>query len=96
MLRSSVSGLLVAFLSLSFSACLLGTSKYSQQSEVVFKEDLLRETAAFDLSCRAEELRVTQLGNIAGAGVSGCGQRARYVFDGNRQLWIANAKTSKD
>lgn len=95
MLRSSMSGLLLGFLFLSFSGC-LGTSRYSQQSEVVFKEDLLRETAAFDLSCRPEELRVTQLGNIAGAGVSGCGQKARYVFHKETQLWIANAKASKD
>ncbi|MCA2981012.1 MAG: hypothetical protein INH41_16610 [Myxococcaceae bacterium] len=60
---------------------------------MVYQEDLLRETAAFDLSCKPEELEVSLLGTIGGATVVGCGERARYVFDGNRQLWIANATT---
>jgi hypothetical protein len=92
MLRSA---LLLAVLSLSFIGC-MGTSKYSQRPEVVYKEDLLRETAAFDLSCKAEELEVIQLGHTLGAGVAGCGKKARYVFDGDRQLWLANMKNSRD
>jgi hypothetical protein len=70
-----------------------GTSKYSHQDAVVVREDLLRETAAFDLSCKPEDLAVTQLGNSWGATVVGCGERARYVYSPNSGLWIANSAT---
>lgn len=74
------------------SGC-LGTSRYTNKSEVVYKEDLLRETAGFDFNCKPNDLEVSSIGNIAGATVVGCGQRGRYVFNGNTQLWIANTST---
>jgi hypothetical protein len=43
--------------------------------------ELVRRRAAFDLSCAAEQLQVTELTDRA-FGVTGCGQKATYVVEG--------------
>jgi hypothetical protein len=42
--------------------------------------------ASFDLSCPRRELAVQDLGGRT-AGVSGCGQRASYVWNDKVQVW---------
>lgn len=48
--------------------------------EVVNWEDRLRTLASFELNCPNAKLTVQDLDRGEKAGVSGCGQRATYVY----------------
>jgi hypothetical protein len=58
--------------------------------------DTLRARASFDLRCPQEELKVTPLEQRA-AGVDGCGQRATYIFQGNKLsgTWVLNSPAAE-
>ena len=77
------------------AACGPSISKYTHKASVVYDEDGLRDRAAFDLGCKAEELVVTRLGNDVG-GVTGCGKKASYVSNihGNQITWIQNSEVN--
>ncbi len=60
-------------------------------------EGQLRTRAAFDLKCSEGDLSVADLGGGVGdsqhgatRGVTGCGQRATYIYDGYRRAWLMN------
>ncbi len=52
--------------------------------EVVTWQEGLMSTASFQLNCPRSKLDVVDLGGGEKAGVSGCGQRATYIYVGHR------------
>lgn len=71
------------------AACGAPISKYTHKESVVYDEDGLRDRAAFDLGCKAEEVVVTHLAANVG-GVTGCGKKASYVND-QSGVWVQNS-----
>jgi hypothetical protein len=51
--------------------------------------ELLRKRASFDLECPDNDLAIQETGRNSAA-VSGCGNRAAYVWDGVKNAWIAS------
>ncbi len=60
----------------------------------------LQSRAAFDLSCPAEELKLTPLEKIPQcfggpciqtAGIQGCGKKATYVWLSKSEQWVLNS-----
>jgi hypothetical protein len=63
------------------------------QKATTTSQDKLRNVAAFDLKCPANEIKMTLIGGVwyeesAQAGVEGCGGRARYVK--LRSTWVSD------
>lgn len=75
------------------AACGPSISKYTHKEWVVFDEDGLRDRAAFDLGCKADEVVVTRLGDSV-SGVAGCGKKASYVRDPHISAWIQNSEVN--
>jgi hypothetical protein len=86
--------ILILALVASSTGCDLPDSKYSHKPTVVFEEDQLRDRAAFDLDCKADQLSVVALGNLRTAGVSGCDKRATYLY-GLDGTWVMNTDLKK-
>jgi hypothetical protein len=51
----------------------------------------LRSRAAFDFGCPQDQLQLSELGNPDTVGVSGCAQRATYLYDARRDIWVMDA-----
>ena len=57
----------------------------------------LRQRAAFELQCPAEQLQITPLDDAAAShgggatGVRGCGRQAAYIWDAYGTGWILNS-----
>lgn len=60
----------------------------------------LRQRAAFEFKCPAEQMQITPLDEDAKAhgggttGVSGCGQQATYVWNPHGTGWVMNSQGS--
>ena len=67
------------------AACL--TTRANGKPEVVRWEDRLRHVAGFEMNRPEETLEVVDLLRGERAGVSGCGQRAAYVYSQKVQGW---------
>lgn len=65
-----------------------GCRRANGMPELVSWEDRLRALAGFQLDCDPESLTVLPLGNGHQAGVSGCGQRAVYMYIHDRKSWV--------
>ena len=50
----------------------------------------LRDRAAYEFDCPADQLAVTQLGTFSMQGVSGCGHKGVYFLNHDNQ-WILNS-----
>jgi hypothetical protein len=64
------------------------------------RRDALRDRAAFDFSCRKDQLTLTvldenALGGELAIGVEGCNQRATYVTPPGGGTWVLNTPTGK-
>ncbi|MBL9008619.1 MAG: hypothetical protein JNJ46_30435 [Myxococcales bacterium] len=57
----------------------------------------LRQRAAFELQCPADQLQITPLDQAAAShgggptGVTGCGKQATYIWDAYGTGWILNS-----
>ncbi|MEM9693203.1 MAG: hypothetical protein AAGA56_11705 [Myxococcota bacterium] len=81
---------LAILLCLPLSACsgiIVGTQTWFDTNQT--GKALLARRASFDLSCPAEQLSFMCLQNCETAGVSGCGQKASYVYVDSG--WVLNS-----
>ena len=57
-------------------------------SATLTHHELLRKRGSFDLECPDNDLSIEETGRRS-AIVSGCGNRAAYVWDDGRRAWVA-------